>query len=278
VQHVSQGTELRFEGERLGRILEDRNQILELVACGAPLRELLERLCRSCEDAEPGLLCSVLLVDDEGKRLMNGAAPSLPAFYNEAVNGLTIGPEAGSCGSAAFKRSRVVVEDVMSDPRWVSFRELAQRAELRACWSQPIFSSRQDVLGTFAMYYRKPRLPSVLHVQFIESFAHIAGVAIERDRNQRELEAYRNELEARVAIRTAELEKANQDLRRAMSDIKVLSGMLPICSACKRVRDDSGYWAQIESYIAERSQAEFTHGICPDCAGKFYPAHRRSEL
>jgi GAF domain-containing protein len=270
--------ELRFEGERLRRILEDRNVVLERIAGGAPLRDVLELLCHTSEQAEPGLLCSVLVLDETGKRLLHGAAPSLPTFYNEAVNGIAIGPDAGSCGTAAFRGTRVVVEDVLADSKWVAYREHTVRAELRACWSQPIFSSKRRVLGTFAMYYREPRLPSVSHVQIIETSAHLAGVAIERTENERELEVYRTELEQRVAIRTAELEKANQDLRRAMADIKVLSGMLPICAACKRVRDDSGYWAQIESYIAERSSAEFTHGICPDCAGKLYPARRQREL
>jgi GAF domain-containing protein len=273
-----QVAELRFEGERLRRILEDRSLILERIASGAPLAVVLELLCNACEAAEPGLLCSVLLLDDGHKRLLHGAAPSLPAFYNEVVHGIAIGPDAGSCGTAAYLAKRVVVEDVMIDPKWTAFRDYTARADLRACWSQPIFSSRQRVLGTFAMYYRKPRLPSISHVQFIESSAHLAGVAIERAETERELETYRTELEQRVAGRTAELEKANQDLRRAMADIKVLSGMLPICSACKRVRDDSGYWAQIEQYIAERSSAEFTHGICPDCADKYYPARRRKEL
>jgi GAF domain-containing protein len=270
--------ELRFEGERLRRILEDRNVILERIATGAPLHDVLELLCTSCEHAEPGLLCSVLLLDDAGQHLLHGAAPSLPAFYNEAVDGIEVAPHEGSCGAAAYGRTRVVVEDVMTDAKWVRYRDITARAGLRACWSQPIFSSRREVLGTFAMYYRRPRLPSVAHVQFIESCAHIAGVAIEKAATERELEAYRNELEARVSMRTAELEAANQDLRRAFTDIKVLSGMLPICAACKRVRDDQGYWAQIESYIAARSQAEFTHGICPDCETELYPSRRRREL
>src|SRR5688572_5413467 len=111
VPQTMQVAELRFEGERLRRILEDRNLILEHIATGAPIATVLELLCTTCEAAEPGLLCSVLLLDQSRKRLLTGAAPSLPAFYNEVVHGIAIGPDAGSCGSAAYHEKRVVVED-----------------------------------------------------------------------------------------------------------------------------------------------------------------------
>jgi GAF domain-containing protein len=267
-----------FDGERTRRILEDRNLVLERIATGAPLEEVLTLLCSACEAAEPAVLCSVLLHDPARGTLMHAAGPSLPAEYIRGVDGLRVGPEVGSCGSAAYTNTRVIVADVMDDARWSAFRELAQSADLRACWSEPIRSSKGALLGTFAMYFRKPRSPSMAQLEFIATSAHIAGLAIERHQAELELEHYRTDLEGLVQARTAELEQANSELRRVLSEVKVLSGMLPICSACKRVRDDRGYWAQIESYVAEHSQAEFTHGICPECVGELYPGHRRIHL
>ncbi len=73
--------------------------------------------------------------------------------------------------------------------------------------------------------------------------------------------------------RKAEAEKESliQELRQALQEVKVLSGFLPICASCKKIRDDKGYWNQLEEYISKHSQAEFSHGICPDCSKKLYP-------
>ena len=265
------------DGERARRILEDRNRVLERIASGASLGDVLALLCETCEAADPGVLCSVLLLDGDAGTLHHAAGASLPESWCKMVDGMKIGPNLGSCGAAAHSGERVIAHDVRSDHNWAPYCELAVRAGLRACWSEPIRSSKGKVLGTFAMYYRKPRSPSAQHLEFMATSAHIAGVAIEKHAAEAELERYKNELESLVAARTAALEAANQELRRVLSEIKVLSGMLPICAACKRVRDDSGYWAQIESYIAAHSQAEFTHGICPECAARLYPSRRRDD-
>ena len=253
--------------DRPARTVASRHRLLERLAMGASLDEVLEGLASEAEHVTPEMLCSVLLLDPETRTLRDGAGPSLSAEYRRAVDGIAIGRGMGSCGSAAFLGERVLVEDVTTHPWWEAFREIAARAGVRACWSEPIRDSRGAIVGTFAMYYREPRAPSEDDLALIGTWAHIAGLAIERARNDAELERHRHHLEELVAQRTAELERTNAELRAALDDVKVLRGFLPICAWCRRVRDVGGYWAQLEAYIAAHSEATFTHGICPDCAG-----------
>ncbi|MHC4142668.1 MAG: GAF domain-containing protein, partial [Planctomycetota bacterium] len=164
------------------------------------------------------MLGSILLLDEEKERLRrHGAAPSLPDFYNEAVDGLEIGPGVGSCGTAAYTGGRVIVEDVMTHPHWAPFREVAQRAGLRACWSEPIVSSTNEVLGTFAMYYSEPRGPDQADLDIIRSAASLAGIAIEHTRAQAEIEATHQRL--RVADRLAALGTLTAGLGHDMNNV-----------------------------------------------------------
>jgi PAS domain S-box-containing protein len=162
---------------------ETRLRILEGMATGSSLPDLLELIVRFVEQENPGALCSVLLADESGTHLKHGAAPSLPDFYNKAVDGLRIGQGMGSCGTAAYTRSRVIVEEIDGHPFWKGFKP-AREAGLHACWSEPVLSSNSDLLGTFAMYYREPRAPKDDEVQFIESAAFLASIAIGRVREE----------------------------------------------------------------------------------------------
>lgn len=165
------------------KVLRGRNQVLQDLARGASLESVLTSLTRSAEECFPDLRCSILLLD--GKRqLRHGAAPSLPDSYVRAIDGLDIGPDVGSCGAAAALGRRVVVDDVLAHSNWAPFRELAVSAKIRACWSEPIFSQDGGVLGTFAMYYGEPRKPSEDELEFIATTAHVAGIAIERKRDE----------------------------------------------------------------------------------------------
>src|SRR5439155_662101 len=146
---------------------------------------------RTIEEQAPGMLCSVLCLD--GERLRHGAAPSLPEDYSRAVDGLTIGPAAGSCGTAAYRRERVIVDDIERDPRWAEFRDLALRHGLRACWSEPILSASGQVLGTFASYYGEARSPTDDEIALIEGAAQLGGLAIERKRAEAELAEARDQ-------------------------------------------------------------------------------------
>jgi len=168
-------------------VLRGRNQALQALARGATLGEVLSILIHSAEQSFPDMRCSILLLD--GRHLRHGAASRLPDFYVRAIDGLEIGAELGSCGAAAATGRRVVVEDVLVHPNWEPFRELARRAEFRACWSEPVLSSAGEVLGTFAMYYAEPRKPLPSELEFIATTAHLAGIAIERKRSEERMRA-----------------------------------------------------------------------------------------
>ena len=178
--------------------------VLEMIRAQAPLPKILEVLCTHVEKQHRGLLCSVLLLDADGISLRHGAAPSLPTEYIETINGAQIGPSAGSCGTAVYRKQPVVVDDIATDPLWASFRHLALPHGLRACWSTPIASQGGGILGTFAIYYREPRTPDADHLQLITHATHLAGIAIEHDRAKAELRAaearYRTLVERLPAI------------------------------------------------------------------------------
>jgi diguanylate cyclase (GGDEF)-like protein/PAS domain S-box-containing protein len=161
--------------------------VLELLVQGAPLQQILETLLLGLEQVRPGALCSLMLLDAEGHRFARSFGPSLPDFYNAALVGLAIGPEIGSCGTAAHTGERVVVEDIDTHPFWQDYKELAARAGLAACWSQPIKSSTDQVLGTFAIYYRIPQTPQADDLAQIEQSAALACIAIEKDSEAQKL-------------------------------------------------------------------------------------------
>jgi len=156
------------------------DRTMTALAGGAPLAEVLTTLVRGVEAEHPGALGSVLLLNAAGTHLLTGAAPSLPAFYNEAIHGVAIGPAVGSCGTAAFTGERVLVADIRTDLLWADFKALAAQAGLAACWSEPIRGTRGQVVGTFAFYRAQPRLPSEAEIGTIVASAQLAAVAIER--------------------------------------------------------------------------------------------------
>ena len=170
IEHEKKEEEFRF----------GQSKILQKLAANAPLSEILERLVLLIEAQSPGMLCSVLLLSEDGDHVRHGAAPSLPAEYVKAIDGLQIGPKHGSCGTAIYRGEPVVVTDILNDPLWEDYRDLAVANGLRACWSTPIFSGRGKVLGSFAMYYREPRTPTGEEAGLTEVATRIAGLAIER--------------------------------------------------------------------------------------------------
>jgi diguanylate cyclase (GGDEF)-like protein len=170
------------ERKRADMLREEQAQILEMIAVGATLESVLDRLVRLTESQMTEIYGSVLLLDEQGVHLRHGAAPHLPKAYIEAVDGLSIGSDAGSCGTAAYRRERVVVADIMSDPLWADYRELAAAHSLRSCWSTPILSHHGAVLGTFAMYSSQVREPTAGETRLVDLATHIAGIAIERKR------------------------------------------------------------------------------------------------
>ena len=157
-------------------------QLLELLAQGVPLPATLDALLRVIEAEAGDMLCTILLLDPDGLHVRHGAAPSLPQEYIAAIDGSAIGPNEGSCGTAAFRREPVIVEDIATDPLWATYKQVALPYGLHACWSTPIISSSGELLGTFAMYYRTTGRPSPSHIRFVQMATHIATIAIERER------------------------------------------------------------------------------------------------
>lgn len=169
------------ERKQAERLLAAEKRVLELIATGAELPEVLDTLMHETEgQSTDGMLCSVLLADEKEQRLLHGAAPSFPQAYNEAIHGIAIGPQAGSCGTAAFERKPVFVSDIAADQRWADFKDLAAAHGLAACHSTPILSSQGRLLGTIAMYYRWPHNPDLHDRQLIERATQLAGIVIER--------------------------------------------------------------------------------------------------
>src|SRR5262245_51645164 len=170
--------------------------LLERIAMGAPLEEMLASIVRLIEQQADDMMCSILLVDHARGCVHPGAAPSLPPSYTRALDGLPIGPEEGSCGAAAARAERVIVTDIATHPYWRPYRELALSHGLRACWSSPILSTTREVLGTFAMYYRTTRAPGDAELAWVDVATHLASIAIMRDRAERAL----REREARLRL------------------------------------------------------------------------------
>ena len=164
---------------RTQKITRVRSAILEKVVNAVSLQDVLNDIVYAIENEFSEQICSILLLED-GK-LKKGAAPSLPDFYNEAINGVEIGVGVGSCGNAAATNTLTVVEDISTHPFWASWKGLAVKAGVGSCWSQPIQDSKGQVIGTFAIYHKEKAVPSSEEIILIGQFAHIASIAVERE-------------------------------------------------------------------------------------------------
>lgn len=161
-------------------LLRLQSEVLEAVARGDSLAAVGDVLCRRAERIAPDVICSIVTVDDEGK-LHPLAGPSLPASYSGSIDGVPIGPSAGSCGTAAWRNEPVIVTDIENDPLWGAFKHLALGIGLRACWSSPIRNSDDRVIGTFAFYYRTPREPTAFERQIVATCLHVCALAMEHE-------------------------------------------------------------------------------------------------
>ena len=208
------------------QFLIEQSRILQRLAANAPLSEILKRLVLLIEAQSPGMLCSVLLLSEDGEHLRHGAAPSLPKEYVEAIDGQPIGPKHGSCGTAMYRGEPVCVTDIASDSLWENYRELALANGLRACWSTPILSGRGKVLGSFAMYYQEPRTPTGEEAGLTEVATRIAGLAIEHHAAKEILARTQAELaQASYAASTGKaavsvVDEVNQQLETIVANAK----------------------------------------------------------
>ena len=274
------GTGIDIEDrKRAESLLAGEKRVLEMLAKGDSLAEILSSMCRLAEEQANGVLASILLLD--GDRLRHGAAPSLPKAYTHAIDGAVIGPVAGSCGTAAYRGEQVIVEDIANDPLWEDYRDLALPHSLRACWSTPVFSSQGKVIATFAMYYREPRRPSARDQEIIEQITHLAGVAIERKLTLEALrrsEAYLAEAQKLTHtgswvwdVRTREATYLSEEWYRIYgldpgSDVRAWEQRLQIIHP----EDRSKWETAVNRAISEKSDYEFEYRLLfPDGATKY---------
>lgn len=216
--------------QRCAQILQaGERRALEMLAEGAPLAAILEVIAVAIEEASPtGTLASILLVDETGTRVRHGAAPHLPEAYSRVIDGFPIGPCAGSCGTAAYRREPVYTTAIATDALWADYRELAARFGLGSCWSVPILSEEgRRVLGTFAVYHREPREPDEPARELLKRASHVTGIVLERRALDEQLRALAARTEAiREDERTAIARDIHDQLGQALTALKLDLGWL----------------------------------------------------
>ena len=238
------------------------NQILKQVGSNTidlhTLHTLLNELIQGIEMQHESMLCSVLLLNRETGQLHNGAAPSLPAFYNDAIDGLVIGDEVGSCGTAAFRGEKVIVEDIYTHPYWTNFIELAQLANIRSCWSQPIKNSQNEVLGTFAIYHRYVSTPTPAESVSIEQYANLVMLMIERWRDDSKIQklAFYDSLTG-LPNRRLMSERLKHGIESGSRENKRMAVLMMDLDKFKAVNDNFGHLAgdELLQQVAKRIQS-----------------------
>jgi GAF domain-containing protein len=191
------------EHKQAVQLLAGQNRVLAMIASGASLQETLELLLRVVEAIETDMLCSLLLLDGDGIHVHPIAAPSLPAAYTAALEGAPIGPRAGSCGTAMYRREPVIVTDIQTDPLWEDYRTLALAHGLRSCWSTPIMDATGRVLGAFAIYGLQPGPPEARHERVVRAVTQTAALAIESHRAAEALRQSNQRLQREIVERRA---------------------------------------------------------------------------
>jgi signal transduction histidine kinase len=241
---------------------------LEILAAGAPLHEVLEVIVRTIEQVDPGATASLLVLGDKGTHFKSCIAPSLPEQYNRAIAHAAIGPTAGSCGTAASRRESVFVSDIDHDPLWDGYRALVQPYGLRACWSSPIFATDGRVLGTFAIYYREPRMPDERERELIGRATHVAGIAIERRQLDDQLRELSTRIEAiREDERTGIAREIHDELGQALTALKMDLAWIARRSSDPAIVDKLGEMSRsTDEMVAaiRRISAELRPGILDD--------------
>ncbi|MDP3072398.1 MAG: PAS domain S-box protein [Opitutaceae bacterium] len=222
-------------------LLNGQKRVLELIAVGAPLAETAALLLRVLEAHTPEMIGSLQLLDADGVHLRHCAAPRLPAAFIAAIDGVAIGLDVGSCGSAAFRGEMVIVEDIATDPRWAGWRGIALAHGLRACWSTPVLDEQRRVLGTLALYYRQPGRPAPDHQRLVDLATQTAAIAIVRQRTEAALRAsesrYRRLIEANlIGVIIADIEG---NITEANDYFLTLTGVTRAAVAAGSVRWDA---------------------------------------
>ncbi len=166
---------------------DQHNKVLQAIASYMPLNEILTLVVETTEADNPDLLCSILLLNDAGDRLVHGASGGLPVFFMKEIEGIEIGEAVVTCGSSAYLKQRVIVPDINKHPYWKGFSNLAERAHLGACWSEPLMSSGREVLGTFTLYYKEPKVPDEETLDKIHALSQLISLAIEKKTSEKRI-------------------------------------------------------------------------------------------
>jgi diguanylate cyclase (GGDEF)-like protein len=222
---VSTEVRLRLANQEAARVRDlvaSHNRLHELIAQAAPLSHVLGELVEGIERYEPSVIPCVVLLDRESGTLHPGAGPSLPPDYFASIDGVVIGPNVGTCGSAAWSGQLTITEDIAVDPKWAPVRDFVLSAGLRHCWSMPIKAPDGEVLGTLALYGPRPRHPLPEHLVVMQDGARLAGIAIERHRTmQRLIYEARHDGLTGLPNRTATFERLDQALAAIRAPTKV---------------------------------------------------------
>ena len=208
--------------DRESAVLAGERRVFELLTSGVGWRLVLDSICRMFEAQNADVRASIVLIENSAT-MHPGAAPNIPREFGELLDGVRIGPSAGSCGTAAFTKRRVIVEDIASDPLWVGAASVALRFGLRACFSTPVLAHDGEVLGTFGLYFLTPRLPDPEQLELADRAAKLASIALERRRSDLRLAKLHDELERRIEQRTESLERAVEELRLSRASAEAAS-------------------------------------------------------
>jgi diguanylate cyclase (GGDEF)-like protein len=229
------------EALRFHDLVASQHRVHELIADGAPLREVLVELVQGIERHDPSVIGSVVLLDREANALKPGAGPSLPPHYLAAIDGVVIGPNVGACGSAAWSGQLTISHDIGEDPKWAPIRDFVVGVGLRHCWSMPIKSPSGEVLGTLALYGSRPRRPLPAHLTLMEDGARLAGIAIERHRAlERLIHDARHDGLTGLPNRTAIFEQLDEAIVRIQAD-QALAVLFVDLDGLKTLNDTLGH-------------------------------------